>query len=83
MKKKDDRKVKMKYTGATPCRIPGIGKVEPGSTFDFPEEMSANLARDPLFTVTEDKNKTTKGTKDSNKTKGPRVYQEEKEVKDG
>lgn len=89
MKKKDDRKVKMIYTGKTACKVPGVGKVEPGSTFDFPEGMSANLARDPLFdfatkgTENKDKHKTTKGTKDSDKKKSPPVHQEEKEVKDG
>ncbi len=89
MKKKHDRKVKMIFKGKTPRKIPGVGKVEPGSTFDFPERMSANLARDPLFdfategTENKNKHKTTKGTRDSKQKKNPPVHKEEMEVKDG
>ena len=81
----------MKYTGATPCRVPGVGNVEPGSTFDFPAGTAPNLARDPLFDFAaegkekKDKHKTTKGTKGTKdkETYPPYMPKEEKEVNDG
>lgn len=84
MKKKDDRKVKMKYRGKTPCKVPGIGHVEPNTSVDVPEHMSKNLARDKFWKI--EKEQTTKGTKekkDSKKNPPPDMPSEEKEVKDG
>ena len=81
MKKKDDRKVKMRYRGKTPCKVPGIGDVNPNTSVDVPEHMSKNLARDKSWRI--EKEETTKGTKAKKDTKkNPPDKPEEKEVKD-
>lgn len=52
----------MKYTGKTPCKVQGIGHVEPNTSVDVPQHISKNLARDQFWKI--EKEKTTKEKKE-------------------